>query len=77
MLPKADLDVHENDEGATIPRPEDCASRDLSYETDNDNDNDNDNGKTKALHRDRYFGALTFNIAAFLLPALYSTLSKL
>ncbi|KAI1125414.1 hypothetical protein F5Y10DRAFT_9875 [Nemania abortiva] len=28
-------------------------------------------------HRDRYFGSLAFNIAAFILPALYSTLSKL
>ncbi|KAI0190514.1 hypothetical protein EV127DRAFT_430461 [Xylaria flabelliformis] len=28
-------------------------------------------------HRDRYFGSLAFNIAAFTLPALYSTLSKL
>ncbi|KAI0390716.1 hypothetical protein F5Y17DRAFT_471425 [Xylariaceae sp. FL0594] len=27
--------------------------------------------------RDRYFGALAFNIAAFILPALYGTLSKL
>ncbi|KAF2008468.1 hypothetical protein BU24DRAFT_445489 [Aaosphaeria arxii CBS 175.79] len=27
--------------------------------------------------RDRYFGALVFNLAAFILPALYSTLSKL
>ncbi|KAL8696795.1 MAG: hypothetical protein Q9224_002616 [Gallowayella concinna] len=26
--------------------------------------------------RDRYFGALSFNVLAFLLPALYSTLSK-
>ncbi|KAH0494024.1 hypothetical protein TgHK011_000660 [Trichoderma gracile] len=29
------------------------------------------------LHRDRYYGALTFNTASFILPALYSTLSKL
>lgn len=28
-------------------------------------------------HRDRYFGALLFNLASFVLPALYSTLSKL
>ncbi|KAL8812218.1 MAG: hypothetical protein Q9200_001193 [Gallowayella weberi] len=28
-------------------------------------------------HRDRYLGALSFNLLAFLLPALYSTLSKL
>ncbi|KAG8525627.1 uncharacterized protein KY384_009271 [Bacidia gigantensis] len=28
-------------------------------------------------HRDRYFGALLFNVLAFLLPALYATLSKL
>lgn len=28
-------------------------------------------------HRNRYFGALLFNIASFILPALYSTLSKL
>ncbi|KAI9727599.1 MAG: hypothetical protein M1834_008039 [Cirrosporium novae-zelandiae] len=28
-------------------------------------------------HRDRYVGALLFNLAAFVLPALYSTLSKL
>ncbi|KAI8948054.1 hypothetical protein F4801DRAFT_475093 [Xylaria longipes] len=28
-------------------------------------------------HRDRYFGSLAFNIATFILPALYSTLSKL
>lgn len=28
-------------------------------------------------HRDRYAGALLFNLAAFVLPALYSTLSKL
>jgi len=27
--------------------------------------------------RDRYFGSLAFNIAAFILPALYGTLSKL
>lgn len=29
------------------------------------------------LHRDRYFGSLLFNVAAFILPALYGTLSKL
>ncbi|KAL7798573.1 hypothetical protein V8C37DRAFT_417903 [Trichoderma ceciliae] len=29
------------------------------------------------LHRDRYFGSLFFNVAAFILPALYGTLSKL
>ncbi|KAL7803565.1 hypothetical protein V8C44DRAFT_361913 [Trichoderma aethiopicum] len=29
------------------------------------------------LHRDRYYGALAFNTASFILPALYSTLSKL
>lgn len=28
-------------------------------------------------HRDRYFGSLAFNLAAFILPALYGTLSKL
>ncbi|KAI3334452.1 hypothetical protein F4824DRAFT_186430 [Ustulina deusta] len=28
-------------------------------------------------HRDRYFGSLAFNVAAFILPALYGTLSKL
>jgi Na+-driven multidrug efflux pump len=28
-------------------------------------------------HRDRYFGSLIFNLAAFVLPALYGTLSKL
>jgi Na+-driven multidrug efflux pump len=28
-------------------------------------------------HRDRYFGSLAFNIAAFILPALYGTLAKL
>lgn len=30
-----------------------------------------------SLHRDRYFGSLLFNVAAFILPALYGTLSKL
>ncbi|KAH6868094.1 hypothetical protein BKA58DRAFT_316802 [Alternaria rosae] len=30
-----------------------------------------------SLHRDTYIGALLFNICAFILPALYSTLSKL
>ncbi|KAM0260395.1 hypothetical protein ACHAQJ_002797 [Trichoderma viride] len=29
------------------------------------------------LHRDHYFGSLLFNVAAFILPALYGTLSKL
>lgn len=28
-------------------------------------------------HRDRYSGALLFNLAAFILPALYNTLSEL
>lgn len=28
-------------------------------------------------HRDRYFGSLAFNVATFILPALYGTLSKL
>ncbi|KAI0111263.1 hypothetical protein GGR51DRAFT_71589 [Nemania sp. FL0031] len=32
---------------------------------------------TSRWRRDRYFGSLVFNIAAFILPALYSTLSKL
>ncbi|KAL7961537.1 hypothetical protein V8C34DRAFT_327549 [Trichoderma compactum] len=31
----------------------------------------------RALHRDRYYGSLVFNVAAFILPALYGTLSKL
>ncbi|KAH0524990.1 hypothetical protein TsFJ059_007421 [Trichoderma semiorbis] len=31
----------------------------------------------RALHRDRYYGSLLFNVAAFILPALYGTLSKL
>ncbi|KAI4227536.1 MAG: hypothetical protein L6R40_008206 [Gallowayella cf. fulva] len=29
------------------------------------------------IHRDRYLGALLFNVLAFLLPAVYATLSKL
>lgn len=29
------------------------------------------------LHRDHYLGALLFNVAAFILPALYGTLSKI
>ncbi|KAI0883802.1 uncharacterized protein GGS22DRAFT_166127 [Annulohypoxylon maeteangense] len=33
--------------------------------------------RKKWRHRDHYAGALLFNIGAFLLPALYSTLSKL
>ncbi|RDW58682.1 hypothetical protein BP6252_13158 [Coleophoma cylindrospora] len=33
--------------------------------------------KLTHLHRARYSGALLFNVAAFILPALYSTLSKL
>lgn len=33
--------------------------------------------KARFLHRDRYTGALLFNLAAFILPSLYSTLSKL
>ncbi|KAI0436106.1 hypothetical protein F4803DRAFT_252152 [Xylaria telfairii] len=32
---------------------------------------------TSRWHRDRYFGSLAFNVAAFILPALYTTLSKL
>ncbi|KAJ8128206.1 hypothetical protein O1611_g5432 [Lasiodiplodia mahajangana] len=32
---------------------------------------------TSRWHRNEYFGSLIFNIAAFILPALYSTLSKL
>ncbi|KAK7429839.1 hypothetical protein QQZ08_003684, partial [Neonectria magnoliae] len=28
-------------------------------------------------HRNQYYGSLLFNIAAFILPALYGTLSKL
>ncbi|KAF3071870.1 putative NADP-dependent mannitol dehydrogenase [Trichoderma lentiforme] len=31
----------------------------------------------RSLHRDRYYGSLLFNVAAFILPALYGTLSKL
>ncbi|KAI1504745.1 hypothetical protein F5X99DRAFT_370870 [Biscogniauxia marginata] len=34
-------------------------------------------GQTRHSYRNRYAGALLFNAAAFLLPALYSTLSKL
>ncbi|PVI04262.1 hypothetical protein DM02DRAFT_556730 [Periconia macrospinosa] len=33
--------------------------------------------KQNLFHRDRYAGALLFNLAAFILPALYTTLSKL
>ncbi|UKZ80831.1 hypothetical protein TrVFT333_008596 [Trichoderma virens FT-333] len=35
------------------------------------------NSWKKALRRDRYYGSLLFNVAAFILPALYGTLSKL
>ena len=36
-----------------------------------------DGKRRHLLHRDRYLGALLFNIAAFTLPALYGTLTKL
>lgn len=40
--------------------------------------NDQNGGKRGiSWSRDTYFGALSFNLAAFILPALYSTLAKL
>ncbi|KAJ1327427.1 hypothetical protein MN608_06754 [Microdochium nivale] len=49
------------------------------YEPTHDrNDNDNAHkGSNSRLHRNAYLGALLFNIASFLLPAFYGTLSKL
>lgn len=40
-------------------------------------DNEHLSAKGAWWRRNRYFGALLFNLAAFILPALYSTLSKL
>lgn len=38
---------------------------------------DNNGGKPSRWPRNCYFGSLSFNLAAFMLPALYGTLSKL
>ncbi|KAF2103271.1 hypothetical protein NA57DRAFT_72246 [Rhizodiscina lignyota] len=73
MLPKNDIQVEdrgiEQPDEATQPF-EDVDERDGTWKT----------WWTRLpayIHRDSYFGALLFNLAAFTLPALYATLSKL
>ncbi|KAI1360578.1 hypothetical protein F5Y08DRAFT_46102 [Xylaria arbuscula] len=62
------------------------ANIDLAVAVDVDNISDRDNGVREGpapdldvsrWNRERYFGSLAFNTAAFILPALYGTLSKL
>ena len=67
MVPKDDASVH-----AT-------AANDTSDRRTSDAE-EIDQHRARWLHhvqRDKYFGALVFNLTAFILPALYSTLSKL
>ncbi|CAI4217677.1 unnamed protein product [Parascedosporium putredinis] len=51
-----------------IPEPTDGVAHDLGEVV---------SGSQRGLHRTTYFGTLLFNAAAFLLPALHGTLSKL
>lgn len=66
MLPKRDVE-----ESARI-------ERDGSRQNDNDGHGEDDAGAESAAwyHRKRYPGALLFNVASFILPALYGLLSK-
>lgn len=69
MLPKDDTTVESS--------PPDSADVHPSLSVAIEHDNQRMSAKGAWWHRDRYFGALLFNLAAFILPALYSTLSKL
>ncbi|KAJ9137440.1 MatE (Na+-driven multidrug efflux pump) domain protein [Pleurostoma richardsiae] len=72
MLPKDD----ETAEASRAVLPDDEAQpRDSPSWT--DSGNQEPTARKGALHRDKYFVALLFNTASFVLPALYGTLSKL
>ncbi|CAN8102504.1 unnamed protein product [Discula destructiva] len=68
MLPKNDSVLETSTGNAASPeiRPRSRSASEIG-----------DTSPDKSWHRDRYLGALLFNLAAFILPALYSTLSKL
>ncbi|KAI8631712.1 hypothetical protein F5Y19DRAFT_463388 [Xylariaceae sp. FL1651] len=67
MLPKDDSAVEGAFAAGTSATPDHDATSDATVMPDQES----------RWHRDRYFGALIFNVAAFILPALYGTLSKL
>ncbi|KAK4209488.1 hypothetical protein QBC37DRAFT_443317 [Rhypophila decipiens] len=64
MLPKSSVD-------------DNIMGNDAHHETETDDERVHQDQKWAGIHRTSYSGALLYNLAAFTLPAVYSTLSKL